>query len=646
MTRSMLITCVALTVALVAPVSAETVWLSSLDLSQTQQGWGGPRADRSVDNNPLTIGGEAFEKGLGTHSESLLFIALKGGTDRFTARVGVDGEVTNRGSVVFEVIADGETLFTSGVMRGGEPAKPVDVDLRGVKTLLLHVSDAGDGDTYDHANWAMAAFEVSGEAPVTIAAPGEEPIILTPKPAPAPRINGAKVFGVRPGNPFLFKIAATGDAPLRYEADNLPAGLTLDSATGIITGAVAQAGEYTAALRVSNELGTASRDLRIVVGEAIALTPPLGWNSWNCWAGAVDQEKVLGAARAMVASGLIDHGWTYVNIDDTWQAPRGGEFNAILNNPKFPDMKGLCDEIHGMGLKAGIYSTPWVKSYAGFPGGASNSADGAWNPQDNGHGQYGFEEADARQWAQWGFDYLKYDWNPNDVPHVSKMADALRASGRDVVYSLSNSAPYDLADQWKRLSQCWRTTGDIVDTWGSMSGIGFSQDGWGYYGGPGHWNDPDMLVVGRVGWGPNLHPTRLTPNEQYTHISLWSLLASPLLLGCDLERLDEFTLSLLTNDEVLEVNQDPLGKQARRVQVEGRTEVWSKFLEDGSRAVGLFNRGEQETTVTANWADLGIRGPQTVRDLWRQQDLGSFDGQFSASIPRHGVVLVRVIPQR
>jgi alpha-galactosidase len=317
-------------------------------------------------------------------------------------------------------------------------------------------------------------------------------------------------------------------------------------------------------------------------------------------------------------------------------------------------MKGLCDYVHDMGLKIGTYSTPWVTSYAGFIGGSSDNADGKWSAEKESrydgwrHGKYPFAENDARQWAQWGFDYLKYDWNPNDIPHVSEMANALRASGRDIVYSLSNSAPFEKGADWARLSNCWRTTGDIVDTWASISSIGFSQNKWTPFAGPGHFNDADMLVVGKVGWGPNLHPSKLTPDEQYTHISLWCLLTSPLLLGCDLADIDEFTLSLLTNDEVLEVNQDALGRQAKQIAADLTHEIWAKEMEDGSIAVGLFNRDflfEDSKSITLNFSDLDIKGPRRIRDLWRQKDLGTFEDKFETKVPPHGVVLVRLFGQ-
>jgi len=223
------------------------------------------------------------------------------------------------------------------------------------------------------------------------------------------------------------------------------------------------------------------------------------------------------------------------------------------------------------------------------------------------------------------------------------MRAALDKAPRDIVFSLCQ---YGMGNVWEWGAQvggnCWRTTGDISDTWGSMNRIGFGQAGHETFAGPGHWNDPDMLVVGYVGWSARVRPTHLTPNEQYTHISLWCLLCSPLLIGCDLTRLDEFTLNLLTNDEVLEVSQDPLGRQAGRAARDGPLEVWAKDMEDGSKAVGLFNRGDQETQVTARFSDLHLAGTHKIRDLWRQQDLGGFTGQFQAAVPRHGVVLVKV----
>lgn len=489
--------------------------------------------------------------------------------------------------------------------------------------------------------------------------------ILTPEVPDTPRINGAKVFGVRPGSQFLYIIPATGIRPMTFSVENLPKGLKVDAKTGRITGSIKKAGEYVVTFVATNSLGEAKRDFRIVVGNKIALTPPMGWNSWNCWGNAVSQEKVLSSARAMVEKGLINHGWQYINIDDGWQGLRGGKHNGVMTNSKFPDMKGLADEIHSMGLKVGIYSGPWVGTYAGHLGCYCDNPDGTydWVEQyaneyyryvdksgktghkvNYHHGKFSFVANDVRQWMDWGIDYLKYDWNPNDVYHVKEMHDALRSHPRDVVFSLSNSAPWGDAVQWEKMANCWRTTGDIRDTWESMSRLGFNQTKWAAYTGPGHWPDPDMLVVGMVGWGPKLHYTRLTPDEQYTHISLWALLSSPLLIGCDMAQLDDFTLSLLTNDEVIAVNQDPLGKQATLVNEEDAVVIYAKPLEDGSMAVGFFNRGSSIARGRLTWKSAGIRGEQTVRDLWRQQDVGKSGEEFVTDIAPHGVRLVKLYP--
>jgi alpha-galactosidase len=504
-------------------------------------------------------------------------------------------------------------------------------------------------------------FGLSAFAPRSIAAASE---IMPGAPALAreapPRINGPTIFGVRPGSPFLYTIPATGERPMTFAVDALPNGLVFDSATGRITGTLKEPGRHDVILRATNRHGAADKKFRIVVGDAIALTPVMGWNSWNCWARTVDQEKVLRSARALVASGLAHHGWTYINLDDTWQGQRAGPDHALQSNAKFPDMHGLCDEIHRLGLKAGIYSTPWITSYAKFPGGSSDDASGTWSPElandrEHRHGKFSFAAADAQQWAGWGFDYLKYDWHPNDVEHVAEMSTALRASGRDIVFSLSNSAPFDQAADWARWANSWRTTNDIRDRWSisdpfwqyGVSEIGFSQDRWAPYAGPGHWNDPDMLVVGYVGWGATLHPTNLTPDEQYAHFSLWCMLSAPLLLGCDLERLDPFTLELLSNDEVIAIDQDALGRQATRVATIGPVDIYLKELEDGAKVIGFFNRDSTAQTVAFSKLNfVGVKTAQHVRDLWRHANLPDLreptKQPLQATIPAHGVVLYRL----
>ena len=465
------------------------------------------------------------------------------------------------------------------------------------------------------------------------------PYILTPPVSDFPKINSAKAIGVRPGSPFLYKIAATGEKPLQYTVENLPAGLKVDAATGIITGTLKNKGDYQVIMKVKNAKGAAEKQLIIKVGNLLALTPPMGWNSWNCWGLSVNDERVKASAQALIDKGLIDHGWTNINIDDGWEAPKRNADGTITSNGKFPNMKALGDWLHGKGLKFGIYSSPGPRTCGGFLG------------------SYQHELQDATTYAGWGIDYLKYDWcsyaeiagNDNSLAMRQKpymlMRDALLKQNRDIVYSLCQ---YGMSNVWEWGEQmngnCWRTTGDISDNWESLSGIGFSQTVQYKYAKPGRWNDPDMLVIGQVGWGDNLHPTGLTPDEQYTHISLWCLLSAPLLIGCDISQLDDFTLNLLTNDEVIAVDQDVLGKQAQQMVANNSYQVWMKALEDGGYAVGIFNLKNDYQTVTLKWDEIGLNttGDKKIRDLWRQKDLGVFKDSFSTNVAPHGVTLVKI----
>ncbi len=480
-------------------------------------------------------------------------------------------------------------------------------------------------------------FSASGE---TILITDETPYICTPLAPAEPRINGASITAARPGKPFLFTIPATGSRPMVFEATGLPNGLKLDKNTGIITGKVDAKGEYKVMLKAKNNKGTASRQITISIGNRICLTPPMGWNSWNCWGLAVDEQKVVASAHTYRDKGLMNHGWNYINIDDGWEINRDKEPKRdaegnILTNEKFPDMKRLGDSIHALGLKFGIYSSPGPLTCGGYTA------------------SYQHEAQDARSFASWGVDYLKYDWCSYDgiakdtsLAEYQKpyfvMRDALAGVNRDIVYSLCQ---YGMADVWKWGDEVggnlWRTTGDITDTWESLFEIGFSQVANQPYARPGNWNDPDMLIVGWVGWGPNLHPTRLTPDEQYTHISLWSLLSAPLLIGCDLQRLDDFTLNLLTNDEVIAIDQDPLGSQAKQVMIQGDVQVWVKQLADGTQAVGVFNTGKQTARFTLDFQKAGLKQNIGLRDLWRQKELGRFTSRAELSVPSHGVLLLK-----
>ncbi|MCL1894298.1 MAG: putative Ig domain-containing protein [Holophagaceae bacterium] len=471
----------------------------------------------------------------------------------------------------------------------------------------------------------------------------ESPYILTPPVSNMPKINGATTFGARPGKPFMFTVPVSGERPMTITASGLPKSLAINSQTGIITGITPALGTYKILIKATNARGEATRELEIISGDRLALTPPMGWNSWNCWGLSVDEEKVVASARTFVEKGLRDHGWSYINIDDGWEIvgsspdPKRDSDGNILVNNKFPNMKRLGDRLHDLGLKFGIYSSPGPLTCGGYTG------------------SYEYEQNDANSYAEWGVDYLKYDWcsygrvaKDSSLAELKKpyevMRDALGKVNRDIVLSLCQ---YGMGKVWEWGDsvggQLWRTTYDITDTWNSMSTIGFSQVENAPFAKPGAWNDPDMLVLGWVGWGPNLHPTRLTPDEQYTHMSLWCLLSAPLLLGCDLTRLDPFTLNLLTNDEVLAINQDKMGRQATQKVIDGSIQVWVKELHDGGKAIGIFNLGETTTEYEVNLESIGIAGNKTIRDIWRQRDLSQLQSKHRTRIAPHGVTLLKVI---
>jgi alpha-galactosidase len=362
----------------------------------------------------------------------------------------------------------------------------------------------------------------------------------------------------------------------------------------------------------------------------LAKTPPMGWNSWNKFACNVSEDLIRSMADAVVSSGMRDVGYQYVVIDDCWQVSRDKDGNIIADPQRFPHgMKALGDYIHSKGLKFGIYSDAGTLTCQKRPGGR------------------GYEFQDARQYAAWGVDYLKYDWcnhsTQDSAASYSIMRDALLASGRPIVFSLcewGSTKPWLWAPE---VGNLWRTGGDIGDVFESpKEGLGvvniLDHNAELYsYAGPGHWNDPDMLEVGNGG---------MTNTEYQAHFSLWAILAAPLMAGNDLRSMSLEIHDILANKDVIAIDQDPLGQQGRRVHKDGDLEVWARPLQDGSRAVVLFNRGKESSTIAANWADLGYPAHvrATVRDLWQHKDIGAFTEKFSTSVPSDGVVMITVRP--
>jgi alpha-galactosidase len=363
--------------------------------------------------------------------------------------------------------------------------------------------------------------------------------------------------------------------------------------------------------------------LSTLPANGLAKTPPMGWNSWNKFRTKISDQMVREIADAIVATGMRDAGYIYINIDDGWQGKRDAD-GVLQPNPNFPDMKALAAYVHAKGLKLGIYSSPGPRTCGGF------------------EGSYGHEEIDARTWAAWGIDYLKYDWcsasriwqDESMQAVYQRMGDALRKTGRPIVYSLCQYGRANVQEWGPKVGgNLWRTTFDIRDTWDSMAGIGFSQSELAPFAKPGNWNDPDMLEVGNGG---------MSANEYRTHFSLWALLAAPLIAGNDLRAMSGETKNILLNREIIQIDQDPLGRAASRVKTAGDIDVWVRPLTGGGYAVGLFNRGSAEAEARITWTDLQLRGPFRVRDLWAQADRGQMADGYTANVPSHGVVMLRL----
>ncbi|MDX1935113.1 MAG: ankyrin repeat domain-containing protein [Capsulimonadales bacterium] len=484
--------------------------------------------------------------------------------------------------------------------------------------------------------------------PSTTAPFCQKQLALSP-PSVIPEIHGPHVLGMSPGRPFVYRIPATGKGKLLFSATGLPAGVLLDKTTGILRGKIAAPGRYPTVLKAGKDGKPFALTLICAKGK-IGQTPPLGWSAWNLFGDTVDFEKVREQADWLIRSGLAAHGFNYILLDDAWQGRRDLRTGELTANQRMRSIKALADYLHARGLRLGIYSSPNEETGGGYTG------------------SQGREEQDARTFAAWGVDYLKYDWTDNKqgrlnvdretvIAAFARMRTALDKTDRDIFYAIT---PYGFGgvQPWGDppvSANSWWTSLQVVESWDAMSRNGFRLGvGFGQPAGPGHWNDPGWLLVGKIGSASiNPHFTALTADEQKTQISLWTVVAAPLILSCDLRQLDPnrffpITTALLTNDEVLAVHQDALGKPGERIGTQGRAEIWARSLADGTIAIGLFNRGDSEQKVTVDFESLkewdgGERtGPQPVRDLWLRQDKGTATDSFSASVPAHGVVLIRL----
>ena len=617
-------------------------------------------------------GAMAFE----TDGRATAFDAVAGFAPEVNESPGPWGEKRrDRAKMSFRVYADGKLVAETKTMTPKDAPVKVHADLKGAKTVVLEAVDGGYwlGTPYLKAEWSDLrwTFPDGGEARIA----DKEAImpqlgILTPPVEKEPRFNGPAVFGVRPGNPVLFRVPVTGEKPMSLTARGLPDDVVFDADRHILTGSVAKAGDYKIVFLASNVHGRAEREFTLSVGGKLAITPPMGWTSWNAYRRDISDSVIRKTARLIDETGLADFGWAYVNLDDGWQqppmpgawadaapppsadgrdgaavyrGPRDGD-GRIVPDPKFPDMRALADYVHSLGLKIGLYSSPGPMTCQKL------------------EGSYRHEAIDARTWAAWGFDFIKYDYctytriflsetkergrAPTEYDHAKPfltLYETLRSLPRDIVFS-ANSGGHGA----HRLGEVagvnmWRTWTDLKDSWGGLVNAANTAFDLAPHSKSGFWGDPDMLVVGFMDTGAGEpHKTLLTPNEQYSHLTLWSLFNAPLLLGCQMDKMDAFTMNLLTNPEVIDVNQDVSSPGAKRTLNTDAEWIAVKELSDGSFAVGIVNLRPSRRSVTLDLAANGLPPNAILRDIWRRSDLGEACGTKTFDVPPHAPVFLRV----
>ena len=591
--------------------------------------------------------------------EEVTFL-LDGKKGQLNVQAAIDAKTEGDATLRFYVITNRGVAFRSKDMHKGDAPVAVSIELKGVTELCLYAEPLAGGDkAIQKVAWDSARFTAQSE-PVLKTPAAEEPYILTPPPAAAPRINGAKITGASAGKPFLFTIATTGERPLTFSAEGLPEGLELDAERGIITGMAAKDGIFIVPLTATNSKGVCRDTLEIVIGGGLALTPHMGWNSWYCHQTMITQDIMERSAKVMYDRGLINFGYLYVNIDDGWEVVvsdhwvkrhgKGDILSGEARNPdgtvrtnrNFPDMKKMTGYIHSLGLKAGLYSSPGSATCGGYAG------------------SLGHEAQDVQSYCDWGFDFLKYDWcsygrevKGSALDELQKpyrlISSILKDAPRDIVL---NICQYGMGEVWKWGREVgghsWRTAGDLGWETGKLSKTMFTAGAFNetirQYSGPNGWNDPDYLLFGKIwNWQEGREVSSpMSPSEQYTCMTLWCMMSAPLIFSGELLSLDEFTQNILCNAEVIDVNQDKLGKPGYSIYKQDFTEIWKKELHDGSTAVAIFNKGPLQTTVNADWKALGYEGRYQVRDLWRQKDLGTTAKVSQFDIPRHGCVMLKM----
>ena len=635
------------------PADEGVVALSSLDLSKGSTGWGAIQANKSVDGNPLTLKDTIYTSGVGMHATGQLTVRLNSAS-RFVARIGIDDEVRaevagagTKGTADYRIClkaADGATeIAAQGTVRSVDAATPlIDIDCQGYKYLILEANEGADGNTCDHVDWANAYFLCQGED-------ATPPAMVTEDEAGS-RLVGATTVYAQPGVRFMQKLRPVA-AGAAVRVDGLPDGLTWNARRSLVEGIVEKEGTYTYTASVTEDGETTTEDIRLTVSSSLQQPVPLmGWLSWNVFEEEISDDKVRAVADAFEKYGLRDAGYRYLCLDDLWHAAArdAATGRPLYDTAKFPHgLKALADYVHGKGLKFGIYSDAAEKTCAGA------------------YGSYGYEEIDAKQYAEWGFDLLKYDYcgAPTDQltarQRYQAMGDALKASGRDILFYMCE---WGQRKPWLWGAQTgattWRCTYDTRDGWtGADGGVGVTQsiegmkDLWPYSG-PNRFNDADMMCVGLHGKGKSSNDyvsgtPGMTQTEYRTQFSLWCMWASPLTLSFDVRHIDDDDLAIITNEELIAVNQDRMGLQAELIGEKNNVQTYMKDLENGDVAVALVNLGDWQR-VTLDFATLPALDPgkaYILRDLWQKKNLDqAYTGTFNVLLQRHETKVYRLTP--
>ena len=448
-----------------------------------------------------------------------------------------------------------------------------------------------------------------------------------------PKINFPDIFGASPDKEIIVKIPVTGKRPLKYGVENLPDGLFLDN--GIITGKVKKEGNYQVVFTAENELGKCSKNVTFEIKENnILLTPLMGFTSWNAFGTKVSQEKMLKTAHKLVSSGITEYGYSYVNLDSGWQKEYGGKYDAIMPNEKFPDMKGMCDEIHSLGLKCGIYSTPMLTAFgcpsefSSIPGCTKGEPDELFSLNMEGIGKIRKEAENVKQWTEWGFDYLKYDWTPSDTYNAELMRRELVKSPRDFGYSIATKASPENINYWSKYVNSYRHNPDALGDWDNFQRVLSSYDDFVTTNKKGHFFDLDMLDVGDCKMIRTEHigytGKEFTEDEQLCVYSSRAFFMSPIQISSTLENLNEFELSMYCNEEIIAINQDigffPAFPYLAEMNNGKNIRVFKRKLSDGSYAIAAFNLGDKIENVK-----IYLEKPSKIRDVWAKKDLGETD---------------------